>query len=84
MANPRAPRGQYRSGEEMAWANERKNHNGESKKSELLPNGERAKAIIEVLAAMFRDMSNPENPTNVNAKEKDAPADKDGQEQPDN
>ena len=64
----------------MDSANERKNHNGESK-SELLPTGEKAKVIIEVLATMFRDTRNPEDPTTDDAREKDAYPGKEGQEQ---
>ena len=65
----------------MTWPNKGKNHNGESKKSVLLPTGEKAKAIIEVLAAMFRDMRNPEDPANADAREKDACSDNEEQEQ---
>lgn len=45
----------------MTWADERKNHNDEPKKSELLPTGDSAKEIIEVLAAMYRTAHNPED-----------------------
>lgn len=37
----------------MACADEEKNHNDEPKKSELLPQGDEAKQIVEVLAAMY-------------------------------
>ncbi len=33
----------------MTWTDEEKSHNGEPKKSELLPTGERATEIVEVL-----------------------------------
>lgn len=45
----------------MTWANEGKSHNGEPKKSELLPTGEKAKEIVEVLVAMYRAMHNLED-----------------------
>jgi len=48
----------------MTWANEEKGDNGQPKKSELLPTGDKAKEIIEVLAAMYRAMQNPEDATN--------------------
>ena len=48
----------------MTWSNEEKSQNGESKKSELLPTGERVKEIIEVLTAMYRAIQNPEDATN--------------------
>ena len=66
----------------MNCADERgKSRSGESKKSVLLPTGEKAKAIIEVLAAMFQDTRNPEDPANTDAREKDACPDNEGQEQ---
>jgi len=48
----------------MTWSNEEKSQNGESKKPELLPTGERVKEIIEVLTAMYRAIQNPEDATN--------------------
>jgi len=48
----------------MTWADEGKNHNGEPKKPELLPPVDKAKEIVEVLAAMYRAMQNPEDATN--------------------
>lgn len=45
----------------MTQANERKNHRGEPKKSELLPKGDRATEIIEMLVAMYRAMESPED-----------------------
>ena len=38
----------------MTWANEREGHDGEPKKRELLPKGDKANEIVEVLVAMFR------------------------------
>ena len=65
----------------MTWADEGKNQNGESKKPELLPTGDEAKEILDVLAAMFRDTPNPEDSTNADAKREDACPDNEGQEQ---
>lgn len=48
----------------MTWANEEKGDNGQPKKSELLPPVDKAKEIVEVLAAMYRAMQNPEDATN--------------------
>ena len=48
----------------MTWSNEEKSQNGEPKKPELLPTGERVKEIIEVLTAMYRAIQNPEDATN--------------------
>jgi hypothetical protein len=48
----------------MTWSNEEKGDNGQPKKSELLPTGDKAKEIVEVLAAMYRAMQNPEDATN--------------------
>jgi hypothetical protein len=48
----------------MKWANEEKGDNGEPKKSELLPTGEEAKEIVEVLVAMYQSMHNPEAAAN--------------------
>jgi len=65
----------------MPWDNEGKNHSGETKKSELLPTGEKSKAIVEVLAAMFRDTNNLDDPADDDVGEKDACPDEDGKEQ---
>ena len=48
----------------MTWSNEEKSHNGEPKKPELLSPVDKAKEIVEVLAAMYRAMQNPEDATN--------------------
>ncbi len=45
----------------MTWTNEPNNHNDEPKKSDLLPTGDKAKEIIELLAAMYRTAHNPED-----------------------
>ncbi len=45
----------------MSWADEGKNHNGERKKPQLLPTGDNAKEIIELLAAMYRTAHDPED-----------------------
>ncbi len=45
----------------MTWDSEGKNHNGEPKKSGLLPAVDKAKEIIEILAAMYRTAHNPED-----------------------
>ena len=71
----------------MTCTNEPNNHNGESKKSELLPTGDKAKEIIVVLAEMYRAKHNPEDPTNADDKgehanwKRDTRPDKEGQEQ---
>ena len=48
----------------MSCADEEKSHNEEPKKSDLLPTGDKAKEIIEVLAAMYLVMHNPEDVAN--------------------
>ena len=48
----------------MTWANEEKGDNGQPKKSELLPTGDKAKEIVEVLAAMYRAIHNLGDATN--------------------
>jgi len=48
----------------MTWANEGKNHNGKPKKPELLPMGEKAQEIIEMLAAMYQATHKPQDATN--------------------
>ncbi len=48
----------------MTWADEAKNHNDESKKSELLPSVDKAKEIVEVLVEMYLVMHNPEDIAN--------------------
>ncbi len=45
----------------MSWADEGKNHNCERKKPELLPTGDNAKEVIELLAAMYRTAHDPED-----------------------
>ena len=56
----------------MTCANEGKNHNGEPKKSGLLPAGDKAKEVVEVLAAMYRATHNPEDAADVDAKDEHA------------
>lgn len=48
----------------MTQANEQKNHNGEPKKPELLPTGDKAKGIVEVLLAIYLAMERPEDIAN--------------------
>ena len=48
----------------MTWANERESHDGEPKKRELLPKGDKANKIVEVLVAMYRAIHNPEDAAN--------------------
>ena len=48
----------------MCRANEESNQKCKPEKSELLPTGEKAKELIEVLAAIFRAMHNPEAAAN--------------------
>jgi len=48
----------------MNWENEGKSHNGKPKNSGLLPTGDKAKEIVELLAEMYRAMQNPEDATN--------------------
>ena len=45
----------------MTEANERDNYRGKPKKSELLPIGAKAREVLEVLAAMYRAIENPED-----------------------
>lgn len=45
----------------MSWADEGKSDNGEPKKPGLLPAGDKAREIIELLAAMYRVMHNAED-----------------------
>ena len=56
----------------MAWADEGKNHNGEPKKPELLPTGNKAKEIVEVLVAMYLVMHNHGDATNDDEKSEHA------------
>jgi hypothetical protein len=49
----RAPRGQNQSSGEMITPDEGNSDNGKAKKPDLLPTGEQAKEIIEVLAAIY-------------------------------
>lgn len=53
----------------MTWDSEGKNRNGEPKKSGLLPAGDNAKEVVEVLAAMYTALHNPENATDDDAKD---------------
>jgi hypothetical protein len=62
----------------MTWVDERKNHNGEPKKPGLLPSGEQAKEIIEVLVAMYRTPHKPEHAVDDDAKDKQASEDEEG------
>jgi hypothetical protein len=48
----------------MTWANECESHDGEPKKRELLPTGDKASEIVEVLVAMYRAIHNPEDTAN--------------------
>lgn len=52
----------------MTCANEEKSQNGEPKKPELLPAGDKAKEIIEVLAAMYRATPNAKDAINGYAR----------------
>jgi len=71
----------------MTWADEGKYQNGEPKKPELLPTGDEAKEIIEVLAAMYRATHNPEDVASEGMgveganQQKDAEYKKKGEEQ---
>jgi len=56
----------------MTWANEEKGDNGQPKKSELLPTGDKAKEIIEVLAAIYRTVYKPEDAVDDHAKDEHA------------
>jgi len=51
----------------MTWVNEPNNHNDGPKKSDLLPTGDKAKEIVEVLVEMYLMylvMHNPEDIAN--------------------
>jgi hypothetical protein len=48
----------------MTCANEGKNHGDEPKKPELLPTGEKAKELVEVLVAMYRAIPNAKDAAN--------------------
>jgi hypothetical protein len=48
----------------MTWPDVEKNHNDEPKKSKLLPAGDNAKEIVELLAAMYRAIHHPEDAAN--------------------
>jgi len=70
----------------MRCTNEPNNHDGESKKSELLPKGDQAKEIVEVLAEMYRAIHNPQDVRNDDRSEhanrkRDARPDKEGKEE---
>ncbi len=56
----------------MTWTNEPNNHNDEPKKSDLLPTGDKAKEIVEVLAAIYRAMHSAEGATNDDETSEDA------------
>ncbi len=56
----------------MTWPDDGRSHNGEPKKSELLPRGDKAKEIVEVLAAIYRAMHSAEGATNDNETSEDA------------
>ena len=45
----------------MSWAGEGKNHNGERKKPQLLPAGDSAKEITDLLAEMYRTAHNSQD-----------------------
>ncbi len=55
----------------MTWADE-DNHSDEPKKLELLPRGDKAKEIVEVLAAIYRAMHSAEGATNDDETSEDA------------
>lgn len=54
----------------MCRANEESNQKCKPEKSELLPTGDKAKELIEVLAAMYRAMHNPEDTPNDKGRSK--------------
>ncbi len=56
----------------MTWANEEKDDNGQPKKSELLPTGDKAKEIVEVLAAMYRAAYKPEQAVDDDTRDEHA------------
>jgi hypothetical protein len=56
----------------MTRANEEKSDNGKPKKSELLPQGDKAREIVEVLAMMYRTIHNPEAEANDDDKSEHA------------
>ena len=45
----------------MTWADDPKNRNDEPKKSELLPSGDSAKEITDLLAEMYRTAHNSQD-----------------------
>jgi hypothetical protein len=70
----------------MTCEDEGKSNNGQWKKSELLPRGDKAKEIVEVLAEMYRVIYNPEDVRNDDRSEhanrkRDTSPDKGGKEE---
>ena len=63
----------------MTCADEGKNHNGKPKKSELLPTGDGAKELVEVLVAIYRAMHNAEDAANDDTEVEDANHQKDNE-----
>ena len=53
----------------MTCADEGKSDKDKRRKSELLPRGDEAKEIVDVLAAMYRSMHNPEAAANDDRNE---------------
>ena len=56
----------------MTWPNEGNSDNGKEKKPVLLPTGEQAKEIIEILAAIYRTAYKPEDAVDDDAKDEHA------------
>jgi hypothetical protein len=56
----------------MTCANEGKNHNGEPKKPELLPTGDKATEVVEVLVEMYRAIHNAEDVANGDDRDEHA------------
>ncbi len=54
----------------MTWADEEKSHNGEQKKPGLLPAGDKAREIVELLVAMYHATHNAECATNDDDRSK--------------
>lgn len=57
---------------EMACTNEEESYDGEAKKRELLPTGDKAKEIVEVLAEMYQATHNPEDTAHDDANDEHA------------
>jgi len=53
----------------MVRANEQESYNGEPKKPELLPKGDNAKEIVEVLVEMYQAIHNPKDTVNHDSSE---------------